>query len=150
MSVSALPLNLLLGPICPWRTVTIKNNAEGNNMDTTDRLALGLQAVWAVCVWALLCKSQRRVKTGSHLPKNKGQGIRLEGEKYIWEHITFREAWMSKKGLFRTLKGSLVLSICPSFIFSIRGEIISFSMHTSRILKSHWPTGWPWKKKKFI
>lgn len=52
---------------------------------------------------------------------------------------------MSKKGLCRTLKGSLVLSICPVFIFSRRGEIISFSMHNRRVLKLHWPTGCPCK-----
>lgn len=66
----------------------------------------------------------------------------------MFVHFTLRDAWMSKKGLFRTLKGSLVLSICPVFIFSIRGEMISFSMHNSRVLKLHWPTGCPWKNNQ--
>lgn len=64
---------------------------------------------------------------------------------YLCSLFTLRDAWMSKKGLCRTLNGSLVLSICPVFIFSKRGEIISFSMHNRRVLKLHWPTGCPCK-----
>lgn len=131
---AALPIDLLLGPICPWRTVTTENNCEGNNR---------LQTTFETTK----CEEMTG-KDWATSAKNKGQGIRLESVKKIWGHFTLRDAWMSKKGLFRTLKGSLVLSICPSFIFSIRGEIISFSMHTSRILKSHCPTGWPYKQQK--
>lgn len=65
----------------------------------------------------------------------------LENERNV--HFTFLDALRSKKGLFLTLKGSLVLSICPVFIFSNRGEMISFSIHNRRVLKLHWPTGCP-------
>lgn len=50
---------------------------------------------------------------------------------------------MSKNGLFRTLNGSCALSMRPLFIFSCRGNIISFSIHASRTLKSQSPTGCP-------
>jgi hypothetical protein len=71
------------------------------------------------------------------------QKVCIISEIEIRSNVTLREAWMSKKGLFRTLNGSLVLSICPFFIFSIRGDIISFSMHSSLMLKSQSPTGCP-------
>lgn len=77
----------------------------------------------------------------NRLPAKRLYTKSKDSKQVLNEDITFRDAWMSKKGLFRTLKGSLVLSICPVFIFSIRGEMISFSMHSNRMLKSHWPTG---------
>lgn len=120
--------------ILPWKQRRGKVTRSVTHFSC--RLSFGANSI---CI--SLCAPQERAVSGTHLHNKLGE--KWSGK---WKGcLTLRDAWMSKKGLFRTLKGSLVLSICPVFIFSIRGEIISFSMHNSRILKSHWPTGCPCK-----
>lgn len=106
------------------------------------------QCIWGRNFLKVISSDQPMATKISSIAAKKLYTKSKDSKQVMNEDITFRDAWMSKKGLFRTLKGSLVLSICPIFIFSIRGEIISFSMHNNRMLKSHWPTGCPWKQKK--
>lgn len=141
---AALSLAPHLRPICPWRTAALEN-FQRYNWDATDSQVAFEDTICMKCgllvfvfflffLWKQKRVFEMRLKTGQEVKTFDG--------------VTLRDAWMSKKGLFRTLNGSLALSIWPVFIFSIRGEMISFSMHNSRMLKSHWPTGCPWKTKR--
>ena len=60
--------------------------------------------------------------------------------------ITFLAVTTSQKGLILTLKGSLVLSNWPWVTLVFLAPTISFSIHTSRVLKSTFPTSLPWKQ----
>jgi hypothetical protein len=54
--------------------------------------------------------------------------------------LTFLQTETSQKGFNRTLNGSFVLSISPRDILACLVPIISFSIQTSRVLKSVLPT----------
>jgi len=91
----------------------------------------------SICSWDGL-----RHRVAHNLPYYTAMRIRT----YLPSNISL-DWWISQKSFFLMLNGSLRLSIIPWRIFSWRGPIISFSMHSSLRWKWHSPTGWPWWNK---